>query len=67
MKNLMLFHTLEFIVTYPMYDTAKNWSMTFDTMRELELQLEILENRWDDYDSPVISNVIIDGVRKEGE
>lgn len=68
MKNLMLFHTLEFTVTDPMYDNeVENWSMTFDTMHELELQLEILENRWDDCDDPVINNVIIDGMRKERE
>ncbi len=62
MKNLKLFHTLEFTVTYPMYDNrVENWSDTFETMEELELELEMLENRWDDCDSPVISNVIIDG------
>lgn len=69
MKNLMLFldsiHTLEFTVTYPMYDNkVEVWSETFDTMEELELQLEILYERWDDCDDPVISNVIIDGVEE---
>tara|TARA_R100000951_G_C2551210_1_gene152503 strand:- start:166 stop:312 length:147 start_codon:yes stop_codon:yes gene_type:complete len=45
-----------------MYDNrVENWSDTFETMEELELELEMLENRWDDCDSPVISNVIIDG------
>ena len=69
MKNLKLFHTLEFTVTYPygdfmcnpLDDNVEIWSDTFETMEELELELEMLENRWDDCDSPVISNVIIDG------
>ena len=70
MKNLKLFHTLKFTVTYPYGDSIYNdidnsveiWSSTFGTMEELELELEMLENRWDDCDDPVISNVIIDGV-----
>jgi hypothetical protein len=69
MENLMLFHTLEFTVTYPygdfiftLGDSVEIWSKTFDTMHELDLYLEMLEDRWDDYDSPVIGNVFIDGV-----
>jgi hypothetical protein len=70
MENLMLFHTLEFTVTYPYSESVWDgldfsveiWSKTFDTMHELDLYLEMLEDRWDDYDSPVIGNVFIDGV-----
>ena len=64
MNNLKLFHTLEFTVTFTLEEGnhVKNWSWTFDTMEELELELGILEDRWDDCDDPVISNVIIDGV-----
>lgn len=73
MKNLMLFHTLEVTFTYPYGDSIWNplenrvetWSETFDTMEELELQLEMLWNRSGKHqDSPVITNVIIDGVEE---
>lgn len=67
MTDFKLFHTLEFTVTYPLRESNKveNWSSTFDTMEKLELEFEMLLNRWDDYDDPTVSNVLIDGVPSE--